>query len=169
MRPIKFRAWDIDNQEWCNEDILLGSDGFINTMNGEHGEEIIIQFFTGLLDKNGKEIYEGDILQEHFFISRFVEESPFEIIDGKRVMKETKVQYRSKYEPILKGKWKTEPQNDIFEVKSLRQIYEYLKDWEEVFEEKDLEKWNKGNLLEVIGNIYENPELLGGDNVPPKG
>jgi uncharacterized phage protein (TIGR01671 family) len=65
MRPIKFRAWDLDKKEMFN----VGTYDFLNEVaapliafNDYHYHTILMQF-TGLLDKNGKEIYEGDIAE----------------------------------------------------------------------------------------------------------
>ena len=80
--------------------------------------------FTGLKDRNGKEIYEGDILS---------------INVAGVVTKRTKVVY----------------ENAIFGV--------YWREWNSPY--KEIHSFNSfcDTEFEVIGNIYENPELLGDD------
>ena len=60
MREIKFRAWNITKKVmWNNFEVgITNNELHIIEMN-----ECILLQFTGLLDKNGKEIYEGDIIK----------------------------------------------------------------------------------------------------------
>ena len=130
-REIKFRIWDIENKEMLKvqeldfESTFYG--GRIAIRPDQYNdyfdtEDMILMQYTGIDDKNGKEIYEGDIV----------------------VDKEDEV--------MGEITWNEEEASFYFSI-----LYE-----NGTYEEEKLNDW--ASVLEVIGNIYDNPELLGGED-----
>lgn len=126
MREIKFRAWNKrDNVMEYNVNVNKGKpvkQGYqwFNAENTETVYHSLLQQYTGLIDKNGKEIYEGDVLEaEHKLKTQ---------------------KFKRKYQVIFneKGYWDAISLDD----KPVRLCYAGF------------------DKCEVIGNIYENPELL---------
>lgn len=132
----KFRVWDKLSERFIYPDkgyqghYILDLNGrFHDLGNGSGGDEYVVQQFTGLVDKNGKDIYEGDIIVF------------------------TSTVYKGEIKPILIT-------GDV-------QFTDWLCAYALNIISNDRHDGEKVQLFggqpqvyEVIGNIFENPELL---------
>jgi hypothetical protein len=112
MRPIKFRAWDSIEKRF-DDGFWLYQSGEIDHDSSLNRKKVIIQQYTGLFDKNEKEICEGDIVldtETGIYYDVFWDDGAF---------------YADRKKPQVLFQW----------------LLEYM---------------------EVVGNIFENKELLNG-------
>lgn len=131
-REIKFRAWDIRDRHWIDPEIV--DRWAVFSLKLEPMTHIINQY-TGRKDKSGKEIYEGDIAED----------------------KVNNCVWRYIIQPLFfMG-------NNLFAVCIWRNFT--VIDGGIVMGDYSAQdgSWNYiSSTVEVIGNIYENPELLTG-------
>lgn len=132
-RDIKFRLWSKIGKKFIETDnpdldFVINNNGYLYSIENFYGEiyilpqmDIEVLQFTGLQDRNGKEIYEGDILKYNFpYDGRLKHVSSVKFLET-----EASFGIKDRYE------------NEI-----------------------PLYRIATNNYFEVIGNIYENEELL---------
>ena len=73
MREIKFRAWDETNKRMYTQSFELNWKGEITRTYGLYpSPSLILMQYTGLKDKSGKEIYEGDVLDGDTYTGKVI-------------------------------------------------------------------------------------------------
>ena len=128
MRAIKFRAWDLEDKEmipWNRLHLETDENGIYRWKYDDGGpfsgsgfgtDDFELMQYTGLKDKNGKEIYEGDIVKAQ--------------------------------SPCIGGR-------DFTGVVKLNQCTLWIDN-----ESDAIHLFSETDIRIVVGNIYENPELL---------
>lgn len=131
-REIKFRAWQKHHKymfkpdyiDFVNNDVIIGENDGDNRY-----ENIPLMQYTGLKDKNGKEIFEGDICKVTYYNHSMPNSEIIQVVN---------------YDL---GTFSLKKQNSVSELEDDRTNV-------------PLYYCFAPNKIEVIGNIYENHELL---------
>lgn len=134
QREIRFRAWDkktktmgeVSNMDWTTEGWSVCC-----FEKGMHYGRILMQY-TGLKDRNGREIYEGDIVKYRWMSGFECEEEGWQDKGMERV---GTVEFRN-------GEFRPREDSSL--------------------PDDGYDAW-RTHSFEIIGNIYENGELLNED------
>lgn len=127
----KFRAWDTTNKEMFKDTFSITESGQVVVVEQEDVmcppdyvfvDNLVIMQSTGLKDKNGKEIFEGDVL---------------EIEDEGEVLGNAKLTWDNEQAVFM---------IEAVSVDDIAPFHEILSD--------------ESYSYRVVGNVYENPELL---------
>lgn len=130
MKISKYRAWDKISQCMCDIDLInfydefyefkyFGEDKSISGTTDFNDEPVILMQSTGMIDRNGKDVFEGDIVK-----------------------------------PVSFAHWK-----GVVSYADNKAAY-ILDDHDNDFRRGEDVFLSQFDAVEVLGNIYENPELM---------
>lgn len=140
MREIKFRFWDAKENRWLGKESSYWKQLTFEDCKGRllaslRQGDIVAEQYISLEDESGKEIYEGDIIKAQYY-------------DGAQAnnRRPAKVVW-SDFDLCFVARFREEREEGGFY---------YLPEDMPI---------NAGNMegVKVIGNVHENPELLGGE------
>lgn len=126
-REIKFRAWDIFYKKFITSEDN-GMSMFWAKVGGglDAKREVPVMQYTGLKDKTGKEIFEGDILKGETYKEPYAMKTKADIV------------FAVAWSNHDNGSW----------------------NWTQVKKPEGFRTYPPFQFCEIIGNIYENPDLL---------
>lgn len=133
LKDFDFRAWNHEEKQFIAGIVIKKYSGFDGLR-----QDVEIELWTGLYDKFGDKIYEGDIVKYCDF-----ENLVIKFVDGVFIASRS---YNEFIKKIKHGYNEEEVKNTLF--KSSYKLYK------QVFDEKMCDN------LKIIGNIHENPEFL---------
>ncbi|MGE0912369.1 YopX family protein [Bacillus atrophaeus] len=142
MREIKFRAYHTEKRDGQEFPRMIDWEELLNNdeeelacyFRNEFSNVSPLMQYTGFKDKNGREIYEGDILKRTVTVVMYGSGKPPEDI-----VEYMKVEYLEDYAGFYIGE---------------RPLFAYVDNT------RDVDTGCRCTKAEVIGNIYEDPELL---------